>query len=157
MGKSTLVNALVPDARAATREISAALDSGRHTTTFSRLYRIDRNSALIDSPGLQVFGLAHLSRQDVETAFPNSARTWATAASATAATTRNQAASCAPQCSKGRWTRAGSPTSTPSPASQSASSWVRAGPFRSPGRPVRSPTIGVSSQNLGQTTHWSNA
>ena len=70
MGKSTLVNALVPDARAATREISAALDSGKHTTTFSRLYRIDRNSALIDSPGLQVFGLAHLSRQDVEAAFP---------------------------------------------------------------------------------------
>jgi ribosome biogenesis GTPase len=70
MGKSTLVNALVPDARAATREISAALDSGKHTTTFSRLYRLDRSSALIDSPGLQVFGLAHLSRQDVETAFP---------------------------------------------------------------------------------------
>lgn len=40
MGKSTLTNALIPDAEAATREISAALNSGKHTTTFSRLYRL---------------------------------------------------------------------------------------------------------------------
>lgn len=72
MGKSTLTNALIPAARAATREISAALDSGKHTTTFARLYLLDDDAAesadaradagwLIDSPGLQVFGLAHLS------------------------------------------------------------------------------------------------
>ena len=69
MGKSTLVNALVPDAGAATREISAALDSGKHTTTLSRLYRLDDDTQLIDSPGLQVFGLAHLARSEVERAF----------------------------------------------------------------------------------------
>lgn len=69
MGKSTLVNALVPDAGAATREISGALDSGRHTTTLSRLYRLDRESFLIDSPGLQVFGLAHLRAATLEQAF----------------------------------------------------------------------------------------
>ncbi|MDR2678183.1 MAG: ribosome small subunit-dependent GTPase A, partial [Zoogloeaceae bacterium] len=40
MGKSTLVNALVPEAAAATREISAALDSGKHTTTHATLYRL---------------------------------------------------------------------------------------------------------------------
>ena len=69
MGKSTLINALVPGAGAATREISTALDSGKHTTTHARLYRLDDDSAIIDSPGLQEFGLAHLTRGDVENAF----------------------------------------------------------------------------------------
>lgn len=60
MGKSTLTNALVPEAQAATREISEALDTGKHTTTATRLYPLDCGGALIDSPGLQAFGLAHL-------------------------------------------------------------------------------------------------
>lgn len=60
MGKSTLTNTLIPEAEAATREISAALDSGKHTTTFARLYPIHGGGWLIDSPGLQAFGLAHL-------------------------------------------------------------------------------------------------
>ncbi|RTL50596.1 MAG: ribosome small subunit-dependent GTPase A, partial [Rhodocyclaceae bacterium] len=70
MGKSTLINALIPGAAAATREISEALDSGKHTTTHARLYRLDDESALIDSPGLQEFGLAHLTVGDIENAFP---------------------------------------------------------------------------------------
>ena len=69
MGKSTLINALLPEAKAATREISAALDSGKHTTTHARLYRLDAESAIIDSPGLQEFGLAHLSLGEIEHAF----------------------------------------------------------------------------------------
>jgi ribosome biogenesis GTPase len=69
MGKSTLVNALLPDAKAATREISSALDSGKHTTTHATLYHLDEQSALIDSPGLQEFGLGHLDRQEIEQAF----------------------------------------------------------------------------------------
>lgn len=69
MGKSTLTNALVPGAGAATREISTALDSGKHTTTHARLYRMDATSALIDSPGLQEFGLSHLSRGEIEHGF----------------------------------------------------------------------------------------
>ena len=70
MGKSTLTNALIPDANAATREISAALDSGKHTTTHARLYRLDPDSALIDSPGLQEFGLRHLDQGEIEQSFP---------------------------------------------------------------------------------------
>jgi ribosome biogenesis GTPase len=70
MGKSTLVNALVPDAGAATREISRALDSGKHTTTLSRLYALDERSLLIDSPGLQVFGLHHVPLEELERGFP---------------------------------------------------------------------------------------
>jgi ribosome biogenesis GTPase len=69
MGKSTLVNALIPEARAATREISSALDSGKHTTTSARLYHLDAESHLIDSPGLQEFGLGHLDLDALERAF----------------------------------------------------------------------------------------
>lgn len=69
MGKSTLVNALLPEAKAATREISAALDSGKHTTTHATLYHLNADSELIDSPGLQEFGLGHLDRQEIEQAF----------------------------------------------------------------------------------------
>lgn len=68
MGKSTLVNALIPGAGAATREISTALDTGKHTTTHARMYAFD-GGALIDSPGLQEFGLAHLTRGAIELGF----------------------------------------------------------------------------------------
>jgi ribosome biogenesis GTPase len=71
MGKSTLINALFPDADARVEAFSEALDSGRHTTTHSRLYRLDENSAVIDSPGFQEFALAHLSRMDIEAAMPD--------------------------------------------------------------------------------------
>lgn len=74
MGKSTLINALLPDAQAATREISAALDSGKHTTTHARLYRMDETSALIDCPGVQAFGLHHLSLGGIEQGFVEFAR-----------------------------------------------------------------------------------
>jgi len=69
MGKSTIINALVPDAAAKVGNISIALDSGRHTTTHARLYRLDTDSSLIDSPGMQEFGLQHLSAWDLEHAF----------------------------------------------------------------------------------------
>ena len=69
MGKSTLINALLPEAQAAVREISEALDSGKHTTTHARLYRLDKDTSLIDSPGMQEFGLAHLSREEIEQGF----------------------------------------------------------------------------------------
>ena len=62
MGKSTLVNCLVPDAQLRTQAISQALASGRHTTTFTRLFQLpDDAGCLIDSPGFQNFGLDHLS------------------------------------------------------------------------------------------------
>ena len=70
MGKSTLTNALAPHAAAATREISTALDAGKHTTTHARLYRLPGGGALIDSPGLQEFGLAHLAIDEVAFGFP---------------------------------------------------------------------------------------
>jgi len=69
MGKSTLTNALVPGAAAATRELSTALDSGKHTTTYARRYKLPQGGTLIDSPGLQEFGLKHLTAQEIEFGF----------------------------------------------------------------------------------------
>ncbi len=69
MGKSTLINALLPDAQAATREISSALNSGKHTTTHARMYHLDSTSSLIDCPGVQAFGLHHLSFGGIEEGF----------------------------------------------------------------------------------------
>ncbi|CAG4907227.1 ribosome small subunit-dependent GTPase A [Paraburkholderia saeva] len=70
MGKSTLVNLLVPNAEVATREISTALNSGRHTTTYTRLYPLPEGGSLTDSPGFQEFGLHHLTEGRLERAFP---------------------------------------------------------------------------------------
>ena len=68
-GNSTLINRLVPQANAATNIISKALHSGKHTTTAAHLYHLDAQSQLIDSPGLQEFGLHHLSTDELEHAF----------------------------------------------------------------------------------------
>ena len=69
MGKSSIINALLPAAQAHTREISQALNSGKHTTTHARLYHLDGDSHIIDSPGLQEFGLAHVNEMDIAHAF----------------------------------------------------------------------------------------
>lgn len=69
MGKSSIVNLLIPDADIAVREISEALDTGKHTTTFTRLYRLPGGGNIIDSPGFQEFGLYHLSEGMLERAF----------------------------------------------------------------------------------------
>ena len=70
MGKSTIINALIPGTDAVTSEVSTAMDSGRHTTTHARLYHLDPESGLIDSPGMQEFGLHHLTEQDIAASFP---------------------------------------------------------------------------------------
>ena len=70
MGKSTLLNALVPGAAAATREHSVALDMGKHTTTSTQLYHLPESGDLIDSPGFQAFGLQHLGIDDIVAGFP---------------------------------------------------------------------------------------
>ncbi len=73
MGKSTLINLLVPSAAAQVGEVSQALAAGRHTTTSTRWYWLDeqRRGALIDSPGFQEFGLRQLQPEQLATLMPD--------------------------------------------------------------------------------------
>lgn len=72
-GKSTLINLLVPGAAAQTGEISQALNSGRHTTTSTTWYWVEREAgtALIDSPGFQEFGLHHIEAMHLARLMPD--------------------------------------------------------------------------------------
>ncbi len=70
MGKSTLVNALVPGAARQTAAISAALAAGRHTTTDTRAFELPEGGWLLDSPGFQTFEVMHLTRWQVAHAMP---------------------------------------------------------------------------------------
>ena len=78
MGKSSLLNAWVPNAAALTQEYSVRLDTGKHTTTACRYFELPADwgrgengklGALIDSPGFQEFGLAHMSVSELQHAF----------------------------------------------------------------------------------------
>lgn len=70
MGKSTLLNVLVPEAKRATAEISVALDSGCHTTTHTHLYHLSNaHSHIIDSPGIQEYGLHHIKDESLAWGF----------------------------------------------------------------------------------------
>jgi ribosome biogenesis GTPase len=70
VGKSRTVNALVLNEVARVGELSASSESGTHTTTFSRMYRLDRDMAIIDTPGFQSFGLFHLTEDQIADAMP---------------------------------------------------------------------------------------
>ena len=75
MGKSTILNLLVPEAQAETREYSEALDLGKQTTTAAEWHPAPEwQGAVIDTPGFQEFGLAHLSLSDILRAMPDIAR-----------------------------------------------------------------------------------
>ena len=65
MGKSRTVNALLMSEVARVGDLTASRDSGAHTTTFSRFYRLDRDTAIIDTPGFQSFGLFHLTEDQI--------------------------------------------------------------------------------------------
>lgn len=72
MGKSTILNAILPGTAAKTAEISDALLTGRHTTTHSTLYPLPASMGggwIVDSPGAKAFGLAHLAPEAIVDAF----------------------------------------------------------------------------------------
>jgi len=73
MGKSTLINLLVPDAAAQVGEVSQALRAGKHTTTTTTWYWLDaaHRTALIDSPGFQEFGLRHIEARHLAALMPD--------------------------------------------------------------------------------------
>ncbi len=69
VGKSSLVNALLPDVNAEEGSISETSGLGQHTTTAARLYHFPHGGDLIDSPGIREFGLWHLEPDEVTEAF----------------------------------------------------------------------------------------
>ncbi|MDQ6619695.1 MAG: ribosome small subunit-dependent GTPase A [Pseudomonadota bacterium] len=72
MGKSTILNALTPEASARTGEISESLATGRHTTTHAMLYPLPESMGggwIVDSPGIKAFGVAHLDPEAIVQAF----------------------------------------------------------------------------------------
>ena len=70
VGKSTIINALVPDVSVKTAEISEANDSGMHTTTFSEMYDLPGGGHIIDTPGVRGFGTVEFDRAEVGHFFP---------------------------------------------------------------------------------------
>ncbi|MCM1451697.1 MAG: ribosome small subunit-dependent GTPase A [Clostridium sp.] len=70
VGKSTLINDLVPGVNAKTAEISAAHDQGQHTTTFSQMYKLPGGGAIIDTPGIRGFGTIEFKKNEVAHYFP---------------------------------------------------------------------------------------
>ena len=71
VGKSTLINAILPGTKARTGEISQAHDKGMHTTTFSEMYPVDDTGGyLIDTPGIKGFGTFDMEREEIGHYFP---------------------------------------------------------------------------------------
>jgi ribosome biogenesis GTPase len=69
VGKSSLVNALLPEVDAQVGEISDATGKGMHTTSASRLYHLPHGGDLIDSPGVREFGLWEVSPEELAKGF----------------------------------------------------------------------------------------
>ena len=70
VGKSTLINALVPGLDLRTAEVSAAHDTGMHTTTFSEMFHLPGGGNIIDTPGVRGFGTIDFDAEEVSHFFP---------------------------------------------------------------------------------------
>ena len=65
VGKSTLINAILPEQHQKTSEISAAHNKGMHTTTFSEMFSVEGNGYIIDTPGIKGFGTFDMKDEEV--------------------------------------------------------------------------------------------
>lgn len=65
VGKSSLLNAIVPGLNLKTAEISEAHLSGKHTTTFAKMIKLKENSYIIDTPGIRGFGIVDLKKEEI--------------------------------------------------------------------------------------------
>lgn len=70
VGKSSIINQLLPEEDLKVGDISQATGKGKHTTTTAKLYHIPSGGQLIDSPGIREFGLWHTSLDDLHKGFP---------------------------------------------------------------------------------------
>ena len=70
VGKSQLINTLIPELDLATSEISDFANKGVHTTTFAEMYEAMPNSYIIDTPGIKELGLMEMGNQEISHYFP---------------------------------------------------------------------------------------
>jgi ribosome biogenesis GTPase / thiamine phosphate phosphatase len=70
VGKSTLINLIVPDLDLKTSEISGFSDKGVHTTTFAEMFEIDNETFIIDTPGIKELGIVDIPKQELSHFFP---------------------------------------------------------------------------------------
>lgn len=70
VGKSSLINWLLPESAIRVGDVSTGSGLGKHTTTAASLYHLPHGGDLIDSPGVREFGLSHIEREAVAMAFP---------------------------------------------------------------------------------------
>lgn len=71
VGKSTLINAVAPHVQARVGDISAAHFKGRHTTTFSEMFKLPEGGYIIDTPGIKGFGLIDIEPEEVARYMPD--------------------------------------------------------------------------------------
>jgi ribosome biogenesis GTPase len=70
VGKTTLINALVPDLRLKTGEISGFSNKGKHTTTFAEMHIAGEHTFIVDTPGIKEFGVVNIEREEISHYFP---------------------------------------------------------------------------------------
>ena len=70
VGKSSLINLLVPDLQLKTQDVSGWSGKGMHTTTFAEMFDVPGGGKIIDTPGLREFGIVHIERQELSHYFP---------------------------------------------------------------------------------------
>ena len=70
VGKSTLINKLIPGLELKTAEVSESHHKGRHTTTFAEMHALPDGGFLVDTPGIKGFGLVSLERETLHHHFP---------------------------------------------------------------------------------------
>ncbi|WP_158825994.1 ribosome small subunit-dependent GTPase A [Mucilaginibacter lacusdianchii] len=70
VGKSSLMNAILPDLELRTMEVSEWSDKGMHTTTFAEMYDLPRGGHIIDTPGIRELGIIDIEQQELSHFFP---------------------------------------------------------------------------------------
>jgi ribosome biogenesis GTPase / thiamine phosphate phosphatase len=70
VGKSTFINAIIPDAKVRTQDVSGWSGKGQHTTTFAEMYELPFGGKIIDTPGMKEFGLVDIERSELSGYFP---------------------------------------------------------------------------------------
>lgn len=70
VGKSSLINALIPELNLKTGDVSASHSKGKHTTTFAEMFRLASGGYIIDTPGIKGFGLVALDKDKIHHYFP---------------------------------------------------------------------------------------